>query len=65
MLLTNFQLLVPALEGDRARVADHIIGSCANSEWSKLFLHPAEDVEPDEQPSTVDMSAFKVRNIFL
>jgi hypothetical protein len=53
---------VPALEGDRARVTDHIIGSCANSEWSKLFLHPAEDVEPDEQPSTVDMSAFKVRN---
>ncbi|KAG8273249.1 hypothetical protein J6590_025685 [Homalodisca vitripennis] len=32
----------------------------ASSAWSAIIHHPAEDSEPDELPSTVDMDAIKV-----
>lgn len=38
-------------------VSSDILTSC---DWSAVIHHPAEDSEPEDLPSTVDMDAIKV-----
>ncbi|CAB3369610.1 Hypothetical predicted protein [Cloeon dipterum] len=54
------KFLVPGLDSNGRMVDDHpMISQCGNAFLSNFFLRPPDDTEPEEQPSTVDMSAFK------
>lgn len=60
------QFLVPVLDGaatsgGRSSEGHSLLSGCALPAWSAVIHRPAEDSEPDELPSTVDMDAIKVR----
>jgi hypothetical protein len=42
-----------------------LLSGCALPAWSAVIHRPAEDSEPDELPSTVDMDAIKVRHLLI